>query len=116
MNFSEITSLIADILDLLTGKRPAPSVRLQAPLEPPSRSEIRVLRYLLTNLSQPEIAKELHVSRSTIRTHMTHLYAELGTHARAEAVERARSLGLLAPRRSDADQARLRARAATSKV
>ena len=90
-------SVIAEILDLLTGERPAPSVRLQTPLEPLSRSEIRVLRYLPTNLSQPEIAKELHVSRNTIRTHMTHLYAKLGTHTRAEAVERARSLGLLAP-------------------
>jgi len=48
-------------------------------------------------LSQPAIAREFHVSRNTIRTHMTHLYAELGTHARAEAVERACSLGLLAP-------------------
>jgi LuxR family maltose regulon positive regulatory protein len=56
-----------------------------------------VLRYLPTNLSTPEIANELHVSRNTIRTHMSHLYAKLGTHSRTEAVERARALGLLAP-------------------
>jgi LuxR family maltose regulon positive regulatory protein len=90
-------SLIAEILDLLAGERPAPSPGLQAPLEPLSSSEIRVLRYLPTNLSQPEIANELHVSRHTIRTHMSHLYAKLGTHSRTEAVERARALGLLAP-------------------
>ena len=60
-------------------------------------SEIRVLRYLPTNLSTPEIANELHVSRNTIRTHTSHLYAKLGTHRRTEAVERARALGLLAP-------------------
>ena len=90
-------SLIAEILDLLAGKRPAPPAGLQAPLEPLSGSEIRVLRYLPTNLSQPEIANELHVSRHTVRTHMSHLYAKLGTHSRTEAVERARALGLLAP-------------------
>jgi LuxR family maltose regulon positive regulatory protein len=91
-------SLIAEILDLLAGKRPAPPAGLQAPLEPLSSSEIRVLRYLPTNLSQPEIADELHVSRNTVRTHMSHLYAKLSTHSRSETVERARALGLLAPR------------------
>jgi LuxR family transcriptional regulator, maltose regulon positive regulatory protein len=90
-------SLIAEILDLLAGKRPAPPAGLQAPLEPLSGSEIRVLRYLPTNLSQPEIATELHVSRHTVRTHMSHLYAKLGAHSRTEAVERARALGMLAP-------------------
>jgi LuxR family maltose regulon positive regulatory protein len=56
-----------------------------------------VLRYLPTNLSAPEIADELYVSLNTIRTHMRHLYAKLGVHTRANAVERARALGLLAP-------------------
>ena len=90
-------SLIAEILDLLAGKRPAPPTGPHPPLKPLSESEIRVLRYLPTNLSTPEIANELHVSRNTVRTHMSHLYAKLGTHRRTEAVERARALGLLAP-------------------
>jgi len=38
-----------------------------------SESEIRVLRYLPTNLSTPEIANELHVSPNTVRTHVRHL-------------------------------------------
>jgi LuxR family transcriptional regulator, maltose regulon positive regulatory protein len=65
--------------------------------EPLSRSEIRVLRYLPTNLSAPEIAGELSVSVNTVRTHMRHLFAKLGAHRRTEAVARARALGLLAP-------------------
>jgi len=65
--------------------------------EPLSDSEIRVLRYLPTNLSAREIADELVLSWYTVKTHMRHLYAKLGTHTRHETVERARALGLLAP-------------------
>ena len=66
-------------------------------IEPLSRSEMRVLRYLPTNLSTPEIARELSVSVTTVRTHISHLFAKLGAHRRTEAVARARDLGLLAP-------------------
>jgi LuxR family transcriptional regulator, maltose regulon positive regulatory protein len=74
--------------------RPADSFRLVDPL---SKTEIRVLRYLPTNLSAPEIARELSLSVHTVRTHVRHLFAKLGTHSRTEAVARARALGLLAP-------------------
>ncbi len=74
--------------------RPADSFRLVDPL---SKTEIRVLRYLPTNLSTPEIARELSLSVHTVRTHVRHLFAKLGAHGRTEAVERARGLGLLAP-------------------
>jgi LuxR family maltose regulon positive regulatory protein len=90
-------ALIADILSLLAGRRPVPPPAGPPPLEPLSDSEIRVLRYLPTNLSMRQIAAELYVSHNTVRTHITHLYAKLGTHTRAEAVTRARALGLLAP-------------------
>jgi len=66
-------------------------------IEPLSQSEIRVLRYLPTNLSAREIARELSVSLNTVRTHMRHLFAKLGVHRRSEAVVGARALGLLAP-------------------
>jgi LuxR family maltose regulon positive regulatory protein len=74
--------------------RPADSFRLVDPL---SKTEIRVLRYLPTNLSAPEIARELSVSVHTVRTHIRHLFAKLGAHGRTEVVARARALGLLAP-------------------
>jgi LuxR family transcriptional regulator, maltose regulon positive regulatory protein len=73
------------------GSRPKPL------LEPLSSSEARVLRYLPTNLSAPEIARELSVSPNTVKTHIKHLYAKFGTHHRAEAVD----LGLLAPARTN---------------
>ena len=56
-----------------------------------------MLRYLPTHLSAPETAAALSVSPTTIKTHMRILYAELGAHRRAEAVESARALGLPAP-------------------
>ena len=91
-------ALLAQILDLLAGNRPAPPpAGPRAPLEPLSKSEIRVLRYLPTHLSAPEIASELSVSTTTVKTHLRNLYAKLGAHRRAEAVESARALSLLAP-------------------
>jgi LuxR family maltose regulon positive regulatory protein len=90
-------ALVAEILSLLAGHAPAPPAGPQRPLEPLSDSEIRVLRYLPTNLSAPDIASELYISHNTVRSHMRHLYAKLGTHRRADTVTRARALGLLAP-------------------
>jgi LuxR family maltose regulon positive regulatory protein len=66
-------------------------------VEPLTDSETRILRYLPTNLSAPEIAGQLSVSVNTVRTHMRHVYEKLGAHRRAGAVDRARALGLLAP-------------------
>jgi LuxR family maltose regulon positive regulatory protein len=91
-------SLISEILNLLAGQTPPASSEEVEPLrEPLSESELRVLRYLPTNLRAPEIAAELFVSLNTIRTHMRHVYTKLGVHSRGDAVERARALGLLAP-------------------
>ena len=91
-------ALLTGILDLLSGNQPAaPSARPRPALEPLSGSELRVLRYLPTHLSAPEVASALSVSTSTVKTHMRNLYAKLVAHSRAEAVERGRALGMLAP-------------------
>jgi len=91
-------SLVSEILNFLAGKQPAPARgdvhRLQEPL---SESETRILRYLPTNLSVPEIADQTYLSANTVKTHMRHLYGKLGAHSRGAAVVRARALGLLAP-------------------
>jgi LuxR family maltose regulon positive regulatory protein len=91
-------SLISEILNLLAGRTPAARPGDAEPLqEPLSESELRVLRYLPTNLPGPEIASELFVSLNTIRTHLRNVYAKLGVHSRGDAVKRARELGLLSP-------------------
>ena len=99
-------ALVADIRGVLAGTQaepqhgPPPS-RPEPLLEPLSGSEARVLRYLPTNLTGPEIARELSVSPNTVKTHIRHLYAKFGTNHRAEAVDLARALGLLAPARTN---------------
>ena len=90
-------TLLATILDLLAGAAP-PSPADAAPLlEALSDAELRVLRYLPSNLKTPEIAAELFVSANTVRTHVRHIYAKLDAHGRTEAVARARELRLLGP-------------------
>jgi LuxR family maltose regulon positive regulatory protein len=91
-------ALLSHLIDLLKGSAPAPlSRRPQDLTEELSSSERRVLRYLPSNLSASEIAAELYVSTSTVKTHMRHIYDKLDAHRRTEAVERARALGLLGP-------------------
>jgi len=92
-------ALIVSILDVLgRGRKPgAPPGAQSQLLEPLSRGEIRVLRYLPTSMSVPEIAEELYLSENTVRTHTRHIYRKLGVHRRRDAVERARVLDLLAP-------------------
>ncbi|HEV2260071.1 MAG TPA: hypothetical protein VGS06_43740, partial [Streptosporangiaceae bacterium] len=58
-NSSAHAALIAEILSLLAGQTPTPPAGPQPPFEPLSSSEIRVLRFLPTNLTMPEIAGEL---------------------------------------------------------
>ena len=60
-----------------------------------SPSELRVLRYLPTNLSRPEIASALSVSVNTVNTHIRNIYAKLQAQDRSSAVERAREMRLL---------------------
>ena len=88
-------ALLANILDILGGGSPEPEV--QALREPLSHAELRVVRYLPSNLKAAEIASGLCVSPNTVRTHLRHIYAKLDAHTRSEAVTRARRLGLLAP-------------------
>jgi LuxR family maltose regulon positive regulatory protein len=88
--------LIAEIFNLPAAEDPVPPVSGSTPLpEPLTESELRVLRYLPTDLSTREIADELYLSVHTIKTHVKHLYAKLDAHSRREAVRRARELGLL---------------------
>jgi LuxR family transcriptional regulator, maltose regulon positive regulatory protein len=94
-------ALLAGILDVMHGSPASPgSESWPAEIERLSPSELRVLRYLPTNLSRPQIASELSVSVHTVNTHVRSIYAKLKAQDRSSAVQRARAMRLLSAGRS----------------
>jgi ATP/maltotriose-dependent transcriptional regulator MalT len=64
-------------------------------VEPLTQRELAVLRLLAAGRANAEMAAELFVEQSTVKTHLIHLYGKLGVHSRTQALARARALGLL---------------------
>jgi LuxR family transcriptional regulator, maltose regulon positive regulatory protein len=94
-------ALLADIVGVLRDESARSTDR--ASLEKSdelSPSELRVLRYLPTNLTRAEIAGELYVSTNTVATHIRNIYSKLGVRDRSSAVRHARELRLLSTSRS----------------
>ena len=86
------------VLDRMFAETAAQLSRVSASLDGSSSlttAEVRVLQYLPTHLSFPQIAEELCVSRHTVKTQALSAYRKLGVHTRGEAIERARRAGLL---------------------
>jgi len=71
------------------------SLILQPLIEPLSHRELDVLRLFKTELSGPEIAHELVISLSTVRTHTKRIYSKLNVNNRRAAVKRATELDLI---------------------
>jgi LuxR family transcriptional regulator, maltose regulon positive regulatory protein len=94
-------ALVTDILDAVRGPgRGGLNQPSLMPVEDLSRSELRVLRYLPTNLTRREIAGELSVSVHTVDSHIRRIYAKLGAADRTAAVQRGRELRLLSAGRT----------------
>jgi LuxR family transcriptional regulator, maltose regulon positive regulatory protein len=58
-------------------------------------AELRLLPFLATHLSFPEIGERLTVSRHTVKTQAISIYRKLGVSSRSEAISRAHDVGLL---------------------
>ena len=58
-------------------------------------AELRILPLLPTHLSLAEIARQLVLSRNTVKTQVAAIYRKLDATSRTEAVQRASDLGLL---------------------
>ena len=71
------------------------SLILQPLVEPLSQRELEVLRLFKTELSGPEIAHELVIGLSTLRTHTKSIYSKLNVNNRRAAVKRAEELDLI---------------------
>ncbi len=89
-------ALLIDILDVMRGSSIGPR---DHPVAPPvqdlTEMELRVLRFLPTNLSRREIARELYLSVHTVNTHVRNIYTKLDAGDRSTAIKRARELRLL---------------------
>jgi LuxR family maltose regulon positive regulatory protein len=86
---------VGKLLAVLAAERRADPAQPAGQLvEPLTERELEVLHYLVTSLSIPEIAQDLVVAPSTVRSHVKNIYGKLGVHRRMEAVARARELGL----------------------
>ena len=78
-----------------TAITPGGTARVSGPVEGLTERELTVLRYLPTMLKAGEIGADLHISVSTVKTHMRSIYRKLDAGNRRQAVERARTLSLL---------------------
>jgi LuxR family maltose regulon positive regulatory protein len=98
----EYVSQLLDAFDMPGDESVSPDAKatvdtLSSPslLEPMSDRELDVLRWLKTELPGPEIARELMIALSTLRTHTQNIYGKLGVNNRRAAVRRAEDLRLL---------------------
>ncbi len=88
------TQRLLDAIDATRGaasRKQQPSAALVNSLSP---RELDVLRLLRSELSGPEIARELHVSLNTLRTHTKSIFTKLGASNRREALRLATDLGV----------------------
>ncbi|MEU1917768.1 response regulator transcription factor [Streptomyces massasporeus] len=84
------------LLERLAQAEPAPV----APSEPPdglTAREMEVLLLIAEGLNNPEIARRLHVSTATVKTHINNLFTKTGLKDRAQAVRYAYAKGLVRP-------------------
>jgi DNA-binding NarL/FixJ family response regulator len=84
------------LLERLSDPEPPQPLPTEAPDGLTAR-EVEVLALIAEGLSNQEIARELHVSTATVKTHINNLFAKTGIKDRAQAVRYAYAKGLVRP-------------------
>ncbi len=78
-------------------RRVRPGTTRPAALDALTERELAVLRLMARGRSNAEIASELYLSETTVKTHVTHVFGKLGLRDRAQAVVLAYESGLVEP-------------------
>ena len=86
-------TLVGDVTAFRTTLDSGPNGAVGAP--PLTPAELRLLPFLQTHLTIPEIGARLFVSRNTVSTEVGSIYRKLGVSSRSDAVDRATAVGLL---------------------
>ncbi|MBK3576715.1 response regulator transcription factor [Streptomyces sp. MBT65] len=85
------------LLERLSEPEPQPSPGPEEPPDGLTARETEVLLLIAEGLSNQEIARKLHVSTATVKTHINNLFAKTGLKDRAQAVRYAYGKGLVRP-------------------
>ncbi|MGD8398902.1 MAG: response regulator transcription factor, partial [Anaerolineae bacterium] len=64
-------------------------------IEPLSKRELEVLRLIAAGLTNRQIADEMVIAVSTVKSHTHSIYGKLGVKNRTQAIAQARALDLL---------------------
>ncbi len=93
----DLSSFAQEILMVSQGKvaQSKPSMDSSTLIENLSDREIEILLLLVSELTVPEIAENIHISVSTLRTHIRNIYRKLDTHSRFETVSKAKDLNII---------------------
>lgn len=95
----EITAAIHAAAAGQTALAPSVASRLLARMQKPHTSlsgrELEVLRLVADGHSNTDIARRLHLSETTVKSHLAHIYPKLGVNSRTAAVAAARQVGII---------------------
>ena len=86
---------VAQLLGAFGREAELPSPAMASLVEPLTEREMDVLRLLVAGMSNAEIAEELVIAVSTVKSHINHLYGKLDAQSRTQAVAKAQALDLL---------------------
>jgi LuxR family maltose regulon positive regulatory protein len=92
---SVVPNYVARLLAIFDQQAEGGSSMVEALVDPLSERESQVLRLIVAGLSNLEIAEELTIAESTVKTHINHIYGKLSVKSRTQAIAKARELKML---------------------